>query len=139
MLERGSGVIVNIASMSGSRRPPERSTPALLPRAYSRTLFQEDPASGWFRQAFSRLTSSASGRGGFGATDIWVSTRHNITDSWSPPVNLGAPVNTAGGELEAAISHDGSTLVFSGTMARGSSLGLQAIWIATRAHGSQRD
>lgn len=78
-------------------------------------------------------------RGGLGATDIWVSTRHNIRDSWSAPVNIGAPVNTAAGELEAAISHDGSTLVFSGTMARGSSIGLQDIWIATRAHHLQRD
>jgi hypothetical protein len=73
-------------------------------------------------------------RGGLGQTDIWVSTRHNITDSWSTPVNLGAPVNTAGGELEAGISADGNTLVFSGTMMRGSSLGLQDIWIATRVH-----
>jgi len=38
------------------------------------------------------------------------------------------------GELEAGISADGNTLVFSGTMTRGSSLGLQDIWIATRAH-----
>jgi hypothetical protein len=77
---------------------------------------------------------AAAGRGGFGATDIWVSTRLNLNDSWSMPVNLGAPVNTAGGELEAAISADGNTLVFSGTMTRGSSLGLQDIWIATRTH-----
>ena len=74
------------------------------------------------------------GRGGLGDADIWVSTRHNITDSWSTPVNLGAPVNTAGGELEAGISDDGNTLVFSGTMTRGSSLGRQDIWISTRAH-----
>jgi hypothetical protein len=73
--------------------------------------------------------------GGLGLTDIWTSTRHNVTDSWSAPVNLGPPVNTAvGGELEAAISADGNTLVFSGTATRGSSLGLQDIWIATRVH-----
>jgi WD40 repeat protein len=74
------------------------------------------------------------GRGGLGDADIWVSTRHNITDSWSTPVNIGAPVNTAGGDLEAGISDDGNTLVFSGTMTRGSSLGRQDIWITTRAH-----
>jgi hypothetical protein len=73
-------------------------------------------------------------RGGHGEADIWVSTRHNIGDSWSTPENLGAPVNTAGGELEAGISADGNTLVFSGTMTRGSSLGRQDIWITTRAH-----
>jgi len=51
-------------------------------------------------------------------------------------VNLGAPVNTAGGELEAAISLDGNTLVFSGTMTRGGSLGCQDIWISIRKHFS---
>lgn len=82
---------------------------------------------------------ASSARGGFGATDIWLSTRHNITEPWSTPVNLGAPVNTAGGELEPALSADGQTLVFSGTMARGSSLGLQDIWIATRVYPPRRD
>jgi len=77
---------------------------------------------------------ASAARGGSGDADIWVSTRHNINDSWSTPVNLGAPVNTAGGELEAGISDDGNTLVFSGTAARGSSLGRQDIWISTRAH-----
>ena len=77
---------------------------------------------------------SGSSRPGVGGTDIWVSARHNVRDSWSTPVNLGAPVNTAGGELEAGISADGRTLVFSGTASRGSSLGFQDIWIATRAH-----
>lgn len=77
---------------------------------------------------------AAATRPGLGLTDIWVSTRHNVTEAWSTPVNLGPPVNTAGGELEPGISADGRTLVFSGTMARGSSLGLQDIWIATRPH-----
>ena len=69
--------------------------------------------------------------GGIG-TDIWVSTRSHIGDPWSTPVNLGAPVNTAAGEMEAGISDDGNTLVFSGNILRGSSLGFQDLWIATR-------
>ena len=70
-----------------------------------------------------------------GNSDIWMSMRHNINDSWSTPVNLGPPVNTSfGGEMEADISADGNTLVFSGNRLRGSSLGLTDIWISTRAH-----
>ena len=71
-------------------------------------------------------------RGGLGGTDVWVSTRQNVTQSWGTPANLGGPVNTAGGELESAISLDGMTLLFSGTASRGSSLGLQDIWISNR-------
>ena len=72
--------------------------------------------------------------GGIGGTDIWMSTRKHIGDPWSTPVNLGAPVNTPFGEMEAGISDDGKTLVFSGTMTRGSSLGFQDIWISTWSH-----
>jgi hypothetical protein len=75
---------------------------------------------------------ASQGRGGAGETDIWTATRNNFGDPWSTPENLGTPVNTTGGDLEAGISDDGKTLVFSGTMTRGSSLGRQDIWIATR-------
>ena len=71
-------------------------------------------------------------RGGLGAADVWVSRRRNITEPWGTPTNLGGPVNTAGGELESAISLDGMTLLFSGTASRGSSFGLQDIWISNR-------
>jgi hypothetical protein len=73
-------------------------------------------------------------RDGIGELDLWVLTRSHMGDAWSTPVNLGAPVNTIGGELEGGLSDDGKTLVFSGTMTRGSSLGRQDIWIATRTH-----
>ena len=67
-----------------------------------------------------------------GGADIWASTRHNITDPWSTPVNLGAPVNTNFADLEVAISAEGNTLVFSSGMQRAPSLGLNDIWITTR-------
>ena len=77
-------------------------------------------------------------RATMGNTDIWISTRHNVNDSWSAPVNLGPPVNTVGGgEMEAALSADGNTLVFSGNMLRGSSLGFTDIWITTRIKKNQ--
>jgi hypothetical protein len=72
-------------------------------------------------------------RGGVGRSDIWVSTRRTITDPWSTPVNIGAPVNTAVADLEEGISADGNTLVFSGAALRGGlSFGLNDIWITTR-------
>jgi Tol biopolymer transport system component len=69
--------------------------------------------------------------GGLGQSDLWVSTRQTPHDSWSPPVNLGAPVNSVFGELDASLSLDGRTLYFSATMNRGS-LGRQDIWMSTR-------
>ena len=33
--------------------------------------------------------------GGLGGQDIWVSYRRTTRDGWGPPVNLGAPVNSA--------------------------------------------
>jgi hypothetical protein len=50
--------------------------------------------------------------GGFGDTDIWFSRRASKDDDWTAPVNLGAPVNTAGGEDHATISADGSVLYY---------------------------
>ena len=37
--------------------------------------------------------------GGLGGLDIWVSHRRNIHTGWGPPVNLGAPVNSAADEF----------------------------------------
>ena len=36
--------------------------------------------------------------GGFGGTDLWISTYDKRADTWSLPVNLGAGINTAGNE-----------------------------------------
>lgn len=38
--------------------------------------------------------------------------RTSLSDSWGPPVNLGPFVNSAGSELYAYMSADGSTLFF---------------------------
>jgi hypothetical protein len=64
------------------------------------------------------ITSNRSG--GVGARDIWVSTRASTLDSWSTPVNLGAPINMArvitGGP---ALSSDGNTMFFHSARPRG--------------------
>lgn len=54
----------------------------------------------------------AEGTPSFGSFDVYVSTRHNPRQKWSAPVNLGASVNTAGGETRASLSWDGERLYF---------------------------
>ncbi|MHC4175279.1 MAG: LamG-like jellyroll fold domain-containing protein [Planctomycetota bacterium] len=51
--------------------------------------------------------------GGYGARDLYVTTRETIDDEWGTPVNLGPTVNSSANEDSPAISSDGSTLFFS--------------------------
>src|SRR5439155_24086114 len=53
-----------------------------------------------------------SDRPGLGATDIWVSTRESVHDSWSTPVNVGSPVNSAFNNAQAYLASDRETLFF---------------------------
>jgi WD40 repeat protein len=69
--------------------------------------------------------------GGPNAFDIWVSTRQNTHDPWSPPENLGSPVNTGFAEFQPDLSHDGRTLLFIAAAPRGG-LGGFDIWMSTR-------
>jgi hypothetical protein len=50
--------------------------------------------------------------GGQGGIDIWISTRERTSDPWGPPVNLGAPVNSATDDFCPTMSRDGRTLYF---------------------------
>ncbi len=50
--------------------------------------------------------------GGYGQDDLYVTTRASLSDSWGRPVNLGPFVNSAGNEMYAYLSADGSTLFF---------------------------
>jgi hypothetical protein len=43
------------------------------------------------------------------SNDIWVSTRESVFAPWSPPTNLGAPINTAADETGAVIFSHGQT------------------------------
>jgi WD40-like Beta Propeller Repeat len=54
----------------------------------------------------------SSNRTGSQGQDIWVATRARATDEWTPPVNIGAGVNTAAGESRPSLSRDGSQLLF---------------------------
>jgi hypothetical protein len=53
----------------------------------------------------------ASGRPGFGKSDLWISFKNN-DGSWAEPENLGSPINTASGESGPVMSPDGKYLFF---------------------------
>jgi len=50
--------------------------------------------------------------GGFGGQDVYTSSRASTADAWSPPVNVGPNVNTAGNETRSSLSGDGERLHF---------------------------
>ena len=50
--------------------------------------------------------------GGLGGADLWVSTRQTVHDPWSPPVDLGAPLNSVSDDVTPSLSFDGRTLIF---------------------------
>lgn len=49
-------------------------------------------------------------RKGYGSCDLFISV--NEGNQWQPPVNMGAPINTAHWESQPSLSADGNTLYF---------------------------
>lgn len=45
--------------------------------------------------------------------DLWAASRETTEAPWSEPVNLGPVINTVYGDIDATLSSDGQTLVFS--------------------------
>jgi predicted secreted protein len=68
--------------------------------------------------------------GGYGTSDIWVTSRMSLSEPWAEPVNLGETVNSPAFEGEQDISADGLCLVFSGNRPGGS--GGWDLWVTTR-------
>ena len=58
------------------------------------------------------LYFSSNRPGGYGETDLWVTTRSTINGAWGEPVNLGWTVNSLLWEARPNISPDGLTLLF---------------------------
>ena len=68
--------------------------------------------------------------GSSGAADLYVSTRTSPVGPWLPPTNLGAIVNSAGGETRPSLSWDRTALYFGSTRAGGE--GMSDIYVTTR-------
>ncbi len=75
------------------------------------------------------LVFSSNRAGTLGGQDVWVATRRSVHHPWSPPVNLGAAVNSAAGETRPSLSRKGGTLLFG--RAPGPE-GMSDIYVATR-------
>jgi hypothetical protein len=84
---------------------------------------------------FSTGYSGSARPGGFGGEDVWMTTRATLSEPWSEPVNLGAPVNSNASESFASISADGLTLYFCDFFygsARPGGVGGKDLWMSTR-------
>ena len=77
------------------------------------------------------LYFSSTRPGGLGNIDIWVSHRACDGCAWEPPVNLGAPINSAATDAGPAISIDGHLLFFHSS--RDVAGGLGDIYLSRRA------
>lgn len=64
---------------------------------------------------------------GFGSCDIYYSMK--IPKGWSPPINMGRPVNSGSWESQPSISPDGRTLYFASNRPGGK--GKKDIWKST--------
>ncbi|HEY3221563.1 MAG TPA: hypothetical protein VGJ80_12595 [Gemmatimonadales bacterium] len=71
--------------------------------------------------------------GGVGGADLWTSTRRSVHDPWTPPVNVGAPLNSPAAEQQPSLSSGGLTLLFASS--RGGGFGGTDLWMSTRAPG----
>ncbi|MFC1795300.1 hypothetical protein ACFL3Q_17155, partial [Planctomycetota bacterium] len=74
-------------------------------------------------------------KGGYGESDIWVSTRQTIEDEWGEPNNLGELINSPLDEAHPAISSDGLELYIMvwERAASGSTYTSGEIWVTRRA------
>jgi len=71
--------------------------------------------------------SYGQGRRGLGSCDLFISRR--IGDRWSPPENLGPPVNTRNWESQPSLASDGRTLYFVRGTQRGDGISNTDIYV----------
>lgn len=72
----------------------------------------------------------APGTNPFQDADLWTSTRQSVHHPWSPPVNMGRPVNSERADITPNFSRDGRTLVFASSRPGG--LSGSDIWVTMR-------
>ena len=68
--------------------------------------------------------------GGAGGSDIWITKRTSVFESWGAPENLGSIINSQYSDAAPCISPNGLSLYFSSSRPGGS--GSYDIWVATR-------
>jgi len=68
--------------------------------------------------------------GGYGGTDIWVTTRPTKDDPWGEPVNLGPTINSSYDDHGSNISDDGLELFFNSLRPGG--YGQSDVWMTRR-------
>jgi WD40 repeat protein len=80
-----------------------------------------------------RLGSMPNPAGTSTSNDLWVSTRASVLEPWSAPTNVGAPINTAAGELHPFIFSHGriETLYFTRNVAAPPAID-QDLFVSTR-------
>ena len=82
------------------------------------------------------VISGSSRGGGRGQSDIWITERDSIDDTFGEPRNVGSPVNTMVDEFSPSISCSGLTLFFHDWWQNprpGGTSGNNTIWAANRA------
>ena len=77
-----------------------------------------------------RLYFASAGRGGEGATDLYMSSRDSLTHPFREAVNLGPAVNSPCGEWQPTLTDDECVMVF--TSKRNGGFGQRDLWMATR-------
>jgi hypothetical protein len=88
---------------------------------------------------FSNRLGSILNPSGSTTNDIWVSTRESVLVPWSPPTNLGPPINTGVGELHPLIVSHGGTewLYFARNVATPPAINLDLFMSVRTREGSQ--
>jgi len=73
--------------------------------------------------------------GGYGKSDIWLTTRSAVSDPWNPDENIGPLINTSYQEGGPSISSDGLILFFWSDRPGGS--GYEDVWFTRRSSTTQ--
>ncbi len=73
--------------------------------------------------------SFGEGRKGIGSCDLFFSSKQGV--HWSPPVNMGANINSSHWETQPSFSSDGKTLYFVRGLKTRSGIRNQDIWMST--------
>jgi hypothetical protein len=75
----------------------------------------------------------------FGGRDLWSSVRETVFDIWSPPMNLGATINTSANELTPYLSGDGLSLYFGSDRIVAGQSGLVDLYVTHRERRGRPD